>query len=629
MKLYAGTSNEFVQDALENRLDAKIKAAYESYFYKIANPREVASWTYSLQFVKNLIELASLNDNMIMVEYVPPFSNMRIDCVLFGKGEDQVDNAVLIELKQWTQVTESDVENNVTTFVGGGMRAEAHPSYQVAGYHNYLKDYLRVFEGNSAIQLNSVAYCHNYSRSADVLFGPQFDQIRAQFPLFAKEDVKPLADYLKSKLGQGHGWDIFNRFSNSEVGPSKKLLAYAKQMIAGQEVFHLVEDQITAYNTIVDRAKKCSKLGAKSVILVKGGPGTGKSLIALNAMAELATKGPKGLTIFHATGSAAFTSTLRRILGQRTGTLFKYFNGFGDFKENAVDVLICDEAHRIRKTSNDRFTRRTQRTSRPQLEELIDAAKLSIFFIDDYQVVRPFEIGSTSLIKETATKFGAEIHEFELRTQFRCNGSDGYLNWLDNTLGVRDTVNVMLASKEKMDFRIFEDPKTLYEEIKKKNEEKPNSARMVAGFCWPWSNPNPDGTLNEDVVIGDFRMTWEAKNYIGRLKPGIPRAKFWAYDPNGVSQMGSIYTIQGFEFDYVGVVFGKDLVYDPVQRSWIGHPENSADSLAKRDRQNFLRYVRNAYRVLMTRGMLGCYVHFMDKDAELYFKSRIQTPTNA
>lgn len=419
MKLYAGTTTEFVQDALENKLDAKIKAAYESYFYKLANPREVASWTYSLQFVKNLIELASLNDNMIMVEYVPPFSNMRIDCVLFGKGQDQADNAVLIELKQWTQVTESDVENNVTTFVGGGMRPEAHPSYQVAGYHNYLKDYLRVFEGNSAIQLNSIAYCHNYSRTADVLFGPQFDQIRSQFPLFAKEDVKPLAEYLRARLGLGHGWDIFNRFTNSEVGPSKKLLAYAKQMIAGQEVFHLVEDQITAYNTVVDRAKKSSKLDKKSVILVRGGPGTGKSLIALNAMAELGSHGPKGLTVFHATGSAAFTSTLRRILGQRTGTLFKYFNGFGNLRENEVDVLICDEAHRIRKTSNDRFTRKTQKSNRTQLEELIRVAKVSIFFIDDYQIVRPSEIGSTSLIKEMATKLGAEVHEFELKTQFR------------------------------------------------------------------------------------------------------------------------------------------------------------------------------------------------------------------
>lgn len=626
MKLYSGTTQEFVQDALENRLDEKLKAAFEDYFYKLANPREVSSWTYSLQFVKNLIELASLHDNMIVVEYMPPFSNMRIDCMLFGQGLNQVENVVLIELKQWTTVSESDVENNITTFVGGANRPEPHPSYQVAGYHNYLKDYLRVFEGDSPIQLNSIAYCHNYSRNADVLFSPKFDGIRAQYPLFSKEDVRPLSEFLRSKLGSGHGWEIFNRFITSEVGPSKKLLAYTKQMIAGQKIFNLVEDQITAYNTIVDRAKKSSKLDRKSVVIVQGGPGTGKSLIALNAMAELASK---GITVFHATGSAAFTSTLRRILGQRTGTLFKYFNKFGSYKENEVDVLICDEAHRIRKSSNDRYTRKDQKSNRSQVEELVSASKVSIFFIDDYQVVRPFEIGSTNLIRETAHKFGAEIHEFELKTQFRCNGSDGYLNWLDNTLSIRETVNSMLTPKEKMDFRIFGDPIELYAAIRKKNEEKPNSARMVAGFCWPWSNPNPDGTLKEDVVIGNFRMTWEAKNDVGSLQPGIPRAKFWAYDPDGVSQMGSIYTVQGFEFDYIGVVFGKDLAYDSVRKTWIARPENSSDSAAKRDKENFVRYARNAYRVLMTRGMLGCYVYFMDQGTEQYFRSRIQGPAGS
>jgi DUF2075 family protein len=183
----------------------------------------------------------------------------------------------------------------------------------------------------------------------------------------------------------------------------------------------------------------------------------------------------------------------------------------------------------------------------------------------------------------------------------------------------------MLTKNEKMDFRIFDSPQSLYEAITKKNEEKPNSARMVAGFCWPWSDPNPDGTLKEDVVIGDFRMTWEAKNEATKVAAGIPRAKLWAYDPNGVSQMGSIYTIQGFEFDYVGVVFGDDLAYDSVKGGWVGRPENSADAAVKRDKENFMRYVKNAYRVLLTRGMMGCYVCFLNRDTENYFRSLIQT----
>ena len=171
--------------------------------------------------------------------------------------------------------------------------------------------------------------------------------------------------------------------------------------------------------------------------------------------------------------------------------------------------------------------------------------------------------------------------------------------------------------------RIFDSPQELYEQVKLKNEEKPNSARLVAGFCWPWSDSNSDGTLKEDVVIGDFKMTWEAKNETKRLAPGIPRAALWAYDQNGVNQVGSVYTIQGFEFDYVGVIFGKDLVYDSQNKTWVGKPENSADPTVKRAKKDFTKYVKNVYRVLLTRGMKGCYVYFMDKETEEFFKSKI------
>lgn len=621
MKLYTGTSEQFIQDILENKLPDKLKAAYESYYYRLAGQQEVVSWTNSLQFVKNVIEYASLRDDMVVVEYELPYSNRRIDCLLFGKGPDDRGNAVIMELKQWSKVENCDIENEVLTFTGGANRFEAHPSFQAQGYYSYLKDFVEVF-GNDAVSLSAISYCHNYSRTSDVLFGPKFESVIKDFPLFAKEDVAGLAAYLKARLSSGQGLEVFNRFSSSPVGPTKKLLEHTRKMIMGQKEFNLLEDQLAAYYAILDRAKKASRLKSKCVILVRGGPGTGKSVIALNVIAELLSKGQ---TVFHATGSAAFTSTLRKIVGARAASMFKYFNSFTTVEENKVDVLVCDEAHRIRETSMSRYTRKEQRSNRPQVDELVQAAKVSVFFIDDYQVVRPYEQGSSDLIRRTAKKHGTELFEFELKTQFRCSGSDGYLNWLDNALGIRETANLMLTKNEKMDFRIFDGPQSLYEAIREKNEERPNSARMVAGFCWPWSDPNPDGTLKEDVVIGDFRMTWEAKNEAVKVAAGIPRARLWAYDPNGVSQMGSIYTIQGFEFDYVGVVFGDDLAYDPTKKSWIGKPENSADAAVKRDKENFAKYVKNAYRVLLTRGMMGCYVCFLNKDTENYFRSLIQT----
>jgi uncharacterized protein len=619
MKLYTGTSEQFIQDILENRLVDKLKNAYESYYYKLARPQEVVSWTNSLQFVKNVLEYASLKDNIIVVEYELPYANRRIDCLLFGNGPDGLSNTVIMELKQWSKVEGCDVENEVVTFTGGANRLEAHPSFQAQGYYTYLKDFVEVF-GNGSLNLSAVSYCHNYSKKANVLFGPKFQPIIKDFPLFAKEDVRELAVYLKARLSAGHGLDVFNKFSNSPVGPTKKLLDHTSKMIKGQKVFNLLEDQLAAYYAILDRAKKASKLKNKCVLIVRGGPGTGKSVIALNVIAELLSRGQ---VVYHATGSAAFTSTLQKIVGGRAKSMFKYFISFTRFEENSVDVLVCDEAHRIRAKSISRYMPKAQRTNKPQVDELIETAKVSVFFIDDYQVVRPYEQGSTEMIRASAKRHGAEIFEFELKTQFRCSGSDGYLNWLDNALGIRETANLKLTENEKMDFRIFGSPRALYDAIRKKNEERPNSARMAAGFCWPWSNPKPDGTLVEDVVIGDFKMTWEAKNDM-KVAPGIPEARLWAYDPNGVNQMGSIYTIQGFEFDYVGVIFGDDLAWNPNTKAWVGNPENSADAAVKRDKANFARYAKNAYRVLLTRGMMGCYVYFVDKDTENYFRSLIE-----
>jgi len=624
MRLWAGPTQQFIADTVQNLIADKLQSAYENHYGRRVTPGEKNSWTNSLQFVKNVIEKKSLQDTAVVLEYELPYTNERIDCIIFGKGEERNDNVVVLELKQWSKVEDCDVEGNVITSVGRAQRMVSHPSIQVRGYHFLLKDFVQLFDENPPTDLSSCVYCHNYRRTAkDVLFLPKFRGIIRDFPLFVKDDVEKLGEYLKSRLAHGKGLELLNRFQVSTIRPSKKLLEHTRAMIQGQKAFTLIDEQITAYNTILDRAKKRSKLKMKSVIVVRGGPGTGKSVIALNVLAELLSM---GLTVFHATGSAAFTTTVRKIVGTRAANHFKYFNSFLNRKENEINVLICDEAHRIRKSSNSRYTRRELRSDIPQVEELLKVAKVTIFFIDDYQVVRPDEIGSTKLLKETAEKYGAEIFDFELKTQFRCSGSDGYLSWVDNTLGTRETANQVLTSSEKMEFKIFDNPDALHQAIKQKNSEKPNSARLVAGFCWPWSDANPDGTLKEDVVIGDFKITWEAKNDAKKLAPGIPKAALWAYDPNGVHQAGSIYTIQGFEFDYVGVIFGLDLRYNPDLPGWEGHPEGSADGTVKRAKgEKFTELVKNTYRVLLTRGMKGCYVYFMDRNTANFFRSRIET----
>ncbi len=261
-----------------------------------------------------------------------------------------------------------------------------------------------------------------------------------------------------------------------------------------------------------------------------------------------------------------------------------------------------------------------------QIEELINVAKVPVFFIDDRQNISPKEIGSSNYIRENALRLGCDLYEYNLAIQFRCQGSDTFVQWINNTLGIRKTAQAIWdSSNTDFDFQIMKSPYELYQKVKEKNNLEANSARLVAGFCWPWSEPKEDGFLVKDVVIGDFAMTWEGKETGRKLAPSVPPASLWPYDPRAVDQIGSIYTVQGFEFDYVGVIVGKDIIYNFETNQWEGHPENSSDSTVKRDKVKFLDMVKNTYRVLLSRSLKGCYVYFVDKETEKFVRTRMDT----
>ena len=356
------------------------------------------------------------------------------------------------------------------------------------------------------------------------------------------------------------------------------------------------------------------------MIIIKGGPGTGKSVVAINLMSDLLLK---GYNAHYATGSRAFTETLRRIIGSRGAAQFKYFNSYSAAKYNEIDVLISDEAHRLRKTSYNRFTPKHKRLDIPQIGELINASKVAAFFIDDDQVVRPGEIGSVQYIKRYALENNCKVFEYELEAQFRCNGSDAFVNWINNTLGIKRTANVIWDQYEEFDFKIFETPEELEKAIREKIKAG-HTGRITAGFCWDWSKPNPDGTLKDDVIIGNYCRPWNAKPEARILSPEIPKSNLWAYDPNGINQIGCVYTAQGFEFDYIGIIFGKDLVYNFDKQTWEGYPKNSSDKVVRRSKDKFVDLIKNTYRVLLSRGMKGCYIYFIDKNTERFFKSRTE-----
>lgn len=623
MRLYSGSSEQFIEDTTQNQIADKLRQSFLNHFRYRPPEQEVRSWQNSLKDMALLLSGSKLTDHGVILEYQLPQTSKRLDFLVCGKDDAMRDNAVIVELKQWEKCDQAEGENEVTTFVGGTMREVLHPSAQANQYRMYLQDnHTAFYDGVDPVVLSSCSYLHNYRYvPSDPLLDPRFRDLLGICPLFSKDEVSRIKDFLIKRLRSGEGLEVLRRVEESKYRPSRKLMEHVGNIIKGNSEYILLDDQLVVYDKIMAWAKNGFHDRRKAAIIVKGGPGTGKSVIAINLMADLLLK---GYNAQYATGSKAFTETLRKIIGPRGSVQFKYFNSYMDAETNAVDVLVADEAHRIRKNSNNMYTPKAERRDTPQVDELLRAAKVSVFFIDDDQVVRPDEIGSVQYIREAAERNDCTVLEYQLEAQFRCAGSDGFVNWVNNTLGIRKTANILWQGNEGFDFRIFSSPEELEAAIRRKASEG-HSARMTAGFCWPWSHPNSDGTLVDDVRIGEYRRPWNAKHDAKKLAKGIPKAQLWAHDPNGIDQVGCVYTAQGFEFDYVGVIFGLDLRYDLDAQRWVGDKTNSFDSVVKKSRDRFTDLVKNTYRVLLTRGMKGCYVYFMDKDTERFVRSRMES----
>jgi len=631
--IYDAPQKQFVMDVLLNKFADILQENFSKSYGRKAGESEFNSWRDTGKVIKNLIEFGCLENIYVSFEYQVPYTQKRIDCLLFGKNKSGKGTVIHIEMKQWTDAEALECEGNfVETYTGGDKRRVAHPSQQVQGYNNYLLGFVEIFEENE-VDLFGCAYCPNYDKKEEKgLFDIKYHEILSKYPLYTKNDIEKLACRLKELLSQEDGFDIFNKFMESPIRPSRKLLDSASMVIKKESDFNLLDEQIYARNVIVDKIKKAETNNEKSVVIVKGGPGTGKTVIALHILAEFAGHKDKKYKIFFSSRSKPLIEAIKHKMerGQKVGEvnakiLFTSLEPYAPaiVGGNELDILIVDEAHRIGEKSGHRFTKKENRTDMPQVEQLIRCAKTSVFFIDDKQGIRSAEVGNTKLIRKTGELLRRNIEEVELISQFRCNGSDNYLDWLEYVLGY--TLEKKILKKEdNFDFQIIDSPNKLYGIIKEKNSLKKMSARLVAGYCWHWSTKlNANGELVNDVKIGDFEMPWETH---GNISPPEGYVKWyeWAYKPEGIKQVGCIYTAQGFEFDYIGVIVGPDLKYDKENDCLIANPEGTKDPMLKRSKEKFGEYVKNIYRVLMSRGMKGCYVYFVDKEVEKFFRLRIK-----
>ncbi|SCZ16657.1 hypothetical protein SAMN02745898_11848 [Streptomyces sp. 136MFCol5.1] len=567
---------------------------------------EARSWERSIPVLMSALIHAGLDDVEVLLEYALPLNSKRADAVLAGvhpkTGEPSY---VVVELKQWSQALPSE-DDPALCHVDAYSHPVLNPIEQVRRYCEYLVN----FNGSLADhpgRITGSAYLHNATE-----FGTGGLRVVEDGPygqLFTEENRGEFIDFLRTKLGPTSGATAADALLAGKAVPSKQLMAVAAEEVREREQFVLLDEQQVAYRLVMNAVQRASGSDHKEIVIVTGGPGTGKSVIALSLLGELYRR---GIPALHATGSSAFTTTMRRVAGNRKRAvqdLFKYFNSFMTARKNSLDVLICDEAHRIRESSANRYTRAENRTGRPQIDELIDVARVPVFLLDEHQVVRPGEMGTVEEIRAAAAKKGLDCHVVPLDSQFRCGGSDAYLRWVVRLLGLTDGGPVEWEPDDRMLLEVVDSPEEL-EAFLQERQSQGYGARMSAGYCWKWSDAKPGEPLPADVQIGDWARPWNLKG--DRSVMGAPPSALWATDPAGFGQIGCVYTAQGFEYDWSGVILGPDLVWRAD--GWFVDRTKSKDPVFKRATSDadVDRLIRNTYKVLLTRGMIGTVIYSTD-----------------
>ena len=578
---------------------------------------EKKSWENSLEYMGQVLAPSDVSlDSIVAIEYRIPRTSNRIDFLISGKDSKGVCNILIIELKQWSEAERTNEDAIVQTQIGGGLRRVVHPSYQAWSYASLLRGFNEAVHSGE-IHLHPCAFLHNFRRNG-VLDHSSYNQHLVNAPLFCQGDRKELRSFIADKVSSGDQTDIIAKLDSAKIRPSKVLAEQVSKMLRGNEEFVMIDAQKVVYEKAISFSLSASD-SKKKVLLVHGGPGTGKSVIAVNLLAKLTNAGKMAQYV---TKNSAPRSVYESLLSDtfKKTEISNLFKGSGSYIEsefNAFDALIVDEAHRLNEKSGI-FSNKGEN----QIKEIIHSSKVSVFFIDDAQRIHIKDIGSSAEIRKWAEKFDADLEEVELTSQFRCAGSDGYLAWIDNILGIRETANFDL-SEISYDFRVFDSPSELRDEIFEKNRTN-NKSRLVAGYCWDWVSKKDSSLKDISIPGSDFSMQWNLGD----------DGMLWMIKEKSVHQVGCIHTCQGLELDYIGVIIGPDLriedgklITEPTERAKTDHSIKGWRKQMKTAPEGTLKkldeIIRNTYRTLMTRGMKGCYVYAVDKELNEYLKASI------
>lgn len=620
MIVYEATKELFIADVIKDKIREKIdKKFYEKMGYHTGDS-ERNSWENSMQYMlKVLYDNKIPNTSGIAIEFRIPNTSKRVDFIISGKDENLKSTAIIVELKQWQKAEiVSGKDAIVETYTGHALRQVTHPSYQAWSYATTIEDYNENVQDKN-IDLHPCAYLHNYlSVEPPTILSNVYKEYIDKAPVFINGDVEKLRDFIAKYIKYGDNKETLYLIENGKIKPSKALQDSLSGMLKGNREFVMIDDQKVVYETAFSMAKKSYEDGNKRVLIVKGGPGTGKSVVAINLLVNLTKENM--LCQYVTKNSAPREVYAAKLSGEmkknRINNLFKGSGAFVDEVYNQFDALIVDEAHRLNKKSG-----MFQNLGENQIKEIINASKFSVFFIDESQRVTLKDNGSIEEINKYIKEFDAESEILELQSQFRCNGSDGYIAWLDNVLQIRETANDTFDID--YDIRICDSPNEVRDLIFNKNKEN-NKARLLAGYCWDWIKEGKNKSDIYDITIPehDFAMSWNLGN-----------STTWAIDSESVNEIGCIHTSQGLEFDYVGVIIGDDLRYedgkiitDYTKRAKTDQSLKGINKIVKEDEEKAKKLaddiIKNTYRTLLSRGQKGCYVYCTDSKLKEYINSK-------
>ena len=620
MIVYNANKQTFVQDVRSGVIATKILNLIREKGLNAGQDREFASWHNSMKFMRDIVDDSEIDDEVqIAIEYNIPQTSKRVDFIIIGADEKNRENIVIVELKQWSkaEVVDDDMHFSVRTYVANDKRIVCHPSYQAYSYSRFLNNYSQaIHDGN--IHLIPCAYLHNYLPAyKSALSAEIYKEWYTTAPFFIMDEVQQFNEFIKEFVTKksAHG-DLLYQIENGRIRPTKSLQDALVTMVRGTPVFDLLDEQAVCYDMCIRTMLQCLKDHKKRTILVQGGPGTGKSVLAVNLLMHFITSTCNAAYVTkNSAPRQAFLSILSQNKAENIAEISQLFRspfGLSQVPANSYDCLIVDEAHRLVKKMYGDWH------GENQVKECINASLLTVFMLDEDQAVTTKDLGSVQEICRWCDELGSTIimrEETKLTSQFRCNGSDAYIQFIDNLLQRKEESIAVPLSELNYDFRLFDDASQMREALREKNAIN-NKARMVAGYCYDWNVKNRRGDVDIELP-GGFQAKWNLAN-----------DKIWAINPRSFEEVGCIHTAQGLEFDYVGVLIGKDLTYDKpsgrilTNKSAISKDDNSS-GIRGASEEDARRLILNTYKTLLTRGQKGCYVYCEDDALRDYFKKML------